>query len=144
MGWLDPWGLANRPPNGEYNIFHDYSLDPKYRYSSDGVQFNRANTDFINKVNTDPVFRRDMLGRNPELNDWLKNQNKASSPPGLTWHHHEDVNRLVLVDRIDHGDNHGLHHPTGKGGRDMWGGGEPGRRGKLDGVTGQPKGGKCR
>ncbi|EAP6606160.1 TPA: HNH endonuclease, partial [Salmonella enterica subsp. enterica serovar Infantis] len=110
---------------------------------SDGVQFNRANTDFINRMNSDPSFRRDMLGRHPALGDWLKNPNKASSPPGLTWHHHEDVNRLVLVDRIDHADNQGLYHPTGKGGRDMWGGGELGRRGKLDGVTGKPRGRRC-
>ncbi|KAA8999056.1 type IV secretion protein Rhs [Affinibrenneria salicis] len=143
LGWVDPLGLASRQNNGEYNIFHDYSLDPKYRYSSDSVQFNRANIDFINKMNSDLSFRRDMLGRHPALGDWLKNPNKASSPPGLTWHHHEDVNRLVLVDRIDHADNHGLYHPTGKGGRDMWGGGELGRRGKLDGVTGKPRRGKC-
>lgn len=56
----------------------------------------------------------------------MKNPNKASSPPVLTWHHHEDVGRLVLVDRVDHADNHALYHPTGKGGREMWGGGEPG------------------
>ncbi len=121
LGWIDPLGLSTRPNNGNYNIFHDYSLDPKYRYSSDGVQFNRANTDFINKMNSDLSFRRDMLGRHPALGEWLNNPNKASSPPGLTWHHHEDVNRLVLVDRIDHADNHGLYHPTGKGGREMWG-----------------------
>ncbi|HHR3880201.1 TPA: RHS repeat-associated core domain-containing protein, partial [Salmonella enterica] len=143
LSWIDPLGLANRPNNGKYNIFHDYSLDPKYKYSSDGVQFNRANTDFINRMNSDPSFRRDMLGRHPALGDWLKNPNKASSPPGLTWHHHEDVNRLVLVDRIDHADNQGLYHPTGKGGRDMWGGGELGPRGKLDGVTGKPRGRRC-
>ena len=29
-----------------------------------------------------------------------ENPNKASSPPVLTWHHHEDVGRLVLVDRV--------------------------------------------
>ena len=57
LGWIDPLGLSTRPNNGNYNIFHDYSLDPKYRYSSDGVQFNRANTDFINKMNSDLSFR---------------------------------------------------------------------------------------
>ncbi|WP_418942184.1 HNH endonuclease [Pseudomonas putida] len=38
------------------------------------------------------------------------------------WHHHADVNRLSLVDRMDHKANHGLCHPIGKGGRDIWGG----------------------
>ncbi|WP_288764151.1 HNH endonuclease [uncultured Weeksella sp.] len=42
------------------------------------------------------------------------------SPPGLTWHHHEDLGRLSLVDRTDHSSNHALYHPTGKGGRDIW------------------------
>ena len=47
------------------------------------------------------------------------------------------MNRLVLVDRGDHSSNHKLYHPTGVGGRDIWGGGEPGRTGKLNGLTGK-------
>ena len=137
LGWIDPWGLANRPNNGEYHIFHDYSLDPQYRYSSDAVQFNRANVDFVQKMETNPEFRQDMLNRYPKLNDWLKDGDMSRSPSGLTWHHHEDINRLTLVDRADHRSNHALYHPTGKGGRDIWGGGKPGRQGKLDGPTGR-------
>jgi hypothetical protein len=30
----------------------------------------------------------------------------------------------VLVDRNDHRSNHALYHPTGNGGRDIWGGGD--------------------
>jgi len=137
IAWIDPWGWANRPDNGKYNIFHDYSIDPSNQYSSDPVQFNRANNDFINKMNADPAFRRDMLGRYPELAAWMKNGDMSRSPPGLTWHHHEDTNRLVLVDRVDHRSNHALYHPTGKGGRDIWGGGKDGRAGKLNGATGK-------
>ncbi|TEW80385.1 type IV secretion protein Rhs, partial [Serratia marcescens] len=137
--WVDPLGLSNRPNNGKYHIFQENTIAPGNIYSSDAVQFNRANTEFIARMDADPSFRRDMLGRYPELGEWMKNPNKASSPPVLTWHHHEDVGRLVLVDRVDHADNHALYHPTGKGGREMWGGGEPGRRGKLDGATGNPK-----
>ncbi|MDO4431620.1 MAG: hypothetical protein Q4B95_10125 [Lonepinella koalarum] len=36
-----------------------------------------------------------------------------------------------------------LYHPDGKGGREKWGGGEAGRRGRLDGLTGQPKNKNC-
>lgn len=68
----------------------------------------------------------------------MKTGNKSGSPAGHTWHHREDTRRLVLVDRLDHGKNHGLYHPTGNGGRDMWGGGEDGRKGKLNGATGRP------
>jgi RHS repeat-associated protein len=143
-GWVDPLGLANRPANGKYHIFQEHTIAPGNIYSSDAVQFNRANTEFIARMDADPSFRRDMLGRYPELGEWMKSPNKASSPPILTWHHHEDVGRLVLVDRVDHADNHALYHPTGKGGREMWGGGEPGRRGKLDGATGNPKPARAR
>ena len=44
--------------------------------------------------------------------------------------------------QLDHRRNHGLYHPQRKGGRSIWGGGRPGRRGKLNGRTGQPLG-KC-
>ncbi|WP_177408581.1 MULTISPECIES: RHS repeat-associated core domain-containing protein, partial [unclassified Pseudomonas] len=137
LAWVDPLGLANRPNNGKYNIFHDHTLDPQYRYSSDAVQFNRANTDLLNRMELEPEFRKDMLNRYPKLEEWAKTGAKSGSPPGLTWHHHEDVNRLSLVDRMDHKSNHGLYHPTGKGGRDIWGGGAQGRKGKLDGATGK-------
>ncbi|PIT60418.1 hypothetical protein BHC57_04140 [Snodgrassella alvi] len=137
LTWIDPLGLATRPNNGKYNIFFDYSVDPIHRYSSDTVQFNRANNEFITQMNTDPVFKKDMLKRYPELSNWMKNGNKSRSPIGLTWHHHEDINRLVLVDRKDHNKNHKLYHSTGKGGRDIWGGGSLGRRGKLNGFTGK-------
>ena len=32
--------------------------------------------------------------------------------------------------------NHKLYHPSGKGGRDLWGGGNDGRKGRLNGSTG--------
>ena len=134
--WLDPLGLAQRPNNGKYNIFFDHTVDAKHQYSSDGVQFNRANKELLERMKSDPGFRRDMLTRYPKLGPWLKNPNMSSSPPDLTWHHHENTRRLVLVDRADHATNHKLHHPTGSGGRDMWGGGEDGRKGKLNGATG--------
>ena len=67
--------------------------------------------------------------------NWGKGKDKA----GLTWHHHEDTNKLVLVDFKDHNSNHSLYHPQKKGGRALWGGGRLGRRGKLDGATGKPK-----
>lgn len=95
--------------------------------------------DLISRMETDSAFRRDMFGCYPQLSDWIKDGDMSRSPSGLTWHHHEDLNTLVLVDRVDHRANHSLYHPTGKGGRDIWGGGKPGRQGKLDGATGKPK-----
>ncbi|WP_438827227.1 HNH endonuclease [Serratia proteamaculans] len=119
---MDPLGLANRPNNGMYKIFFDHSVNPSNRYSSDAVQFKRANDVLIEQLNTDAAFRKDMFNRHPELSNWMKNGSKSSSPSGFTWHHHEDINRLVLVDRLDHKSNHALYHPIGNGGRDIWGG----------------------
>ena len=42
---------------------------------------------------------------------------------------HEGI--LLLVDRSDHSHNFGIYHPTGKGGRDIWGGGKARRQGKI-------------
>jgi hypothetical protein len=103
------------------------------------VQFRQANKDLLAKMDMDSAFRKDMLSRYPELDDWMKNGDMSASPAGLTWHHHEQPGKLKLVDRLDHANNHGLYHPTGRGGRDMWGGGKPGRTGKLDAATGKPK-----
>ncbi|WAC00662.1 HNH endonuclease [Pseudomonas putida] len=114
--------MANRPNNGRYDIFYDHALGPKYRYSSDAVQFNRANADLLNRMEIEPEFRKDMLNRYPKLEGWANAGNKSAGTPGLIWHHHADVNRLSLVDRMDHKANHGLCHPIGKGGRDIWGG----------------------
>ena len=134
--WADPSGLENRENNGKYHIYHDHSVNPNNRYSSDSVQFNRANQELATRMKNDPQFRREMISKDPRMADWYKKPG-SSSPPGFTWHHHEDVNRLVLVDRGDHSSNHKLYHPTGVGGRDIWGGGEPGRTGKLNGLTGK-------
>ncbi|WP_080533852.1 RHS repeat-associated core domain-containing protein [Vibrio vulnificus] len=139
LDWVDPLGLANRPNNGKYHIFHDHKIDSSNRFSSDSVQFRKANKELIGKMRSDPEFKNDMFRRYPELASWAESSNFSSSPPGLTWHHHEDIDRLVLVDRADHASNHNLYHPTGKGGREMWGGGKPGRSGKLDGTTGERK-----
>ncbi|MGQ3906500.1 hypothetical protein [Mixta calida] len=83
-GGLIPGGIANRPNNGEFHIFHDYSLDPQYRNSSDAVQFNRANIDLVQKMEANPEFRKGMLNRYPRLDDWLKNGDLGRSPSGLT------------------------------------------------------------
>jgi RHS repeat-associated protein len=141
--WVDPLGLTGERLPNTYHSFDSFQVPESLRYSSDAVQFNRANQSFINRMTTEPAFRRDMLGRNPQLGDWLKQPNMANSPPELTWHHHEDVGNLRLVDRLDHSTNHGTYHPTGKGGRDIWGGGKPGRTGKLNGGTGKPISGGC-
>ena len=149
IGWIDPFGLANRPNNGQYHVFMEHTVAFKDRYASDKEQFKKANASFIKQLENNPSFNSKMTKKYPELPEWTKNGNMESSPnwgqgknkSGLTWHHHEDINKLVLVDYNDHNKNQGLYHPNKKGGRGLWGGGPPGRSGKLDGSTGKPK--KC-
>lgn len=137
VGWVDPLGWATRPNNGQYKIFFDHKVDPNNRYASDGVQFRQANKEFVKQLNSDPSYKKSMYKRYPGLAEWVKNGDMSGSPSKmLTWHHHDNVNRLVLVDYKDHRKNHSLYHPTGKGGRDIWGGGHAGRHGKLNGRTG--------
>ncbi|WP_032716464.1 RHS repeat-associated core domain-containing protein, partial [Pseudomonas syringae] len=143
QSWIDPLGWAGVRAESGYLSFDSFEVPSQLRYASDGVQFNRANQSFINNMNTDPAFRQDMMGRYPELDSWIKKPDMAKSPAGLTWHHHEDVGILKLVDRADHSSRHGVYHPTGKGGRDIWGGGKKGRKGKLDRQTGKPLKGGC-
>lgn len=74
-----------------------------------------------------------MFKRNPDLKTWVDGQlNLSNSPIGFPWHHAEDSGLLKLVDRGDHSTNFSIYRPTGKGGRDICGGGILGRKGKLD------------
>ena len=136
IGWIDPWGLANRPNNGKYKSYVTHTVPINDQYSSDSIQFRQANKALRAQLDNNQSFAQKMYKKYPKLETWT---DMGKSPPGLTWHHHEDVRKLVLVDRKDHKANHGLYHPTGQGGRDIWGGGKPGREGKLDGKTGKLK-----
>ena len=63
---------------------------------------------FSERANTaaSPDKLVNLLYRYPELKEWMKSGDMSSSPnwgkgknkQGLTWHHHEDTKRLVLVD----------------------------------------------
>ena len=90
------------------------------------------------------MLKQKKLAGNTEIwrYEFKSNWGKGKNKQGLTWHHHEDTKRLVLVDYNDHRRNYGLYHQQRKGGRSIWGGGRPGRRGKLNGRTSKPLG-KC-
>ena len=138
--WTDPLGLRKRLGcKGKFHSFHDFELPEDKLFASDAVQFRPANKTLIERMNTDTEYRRDMLGRNPALLNWMKDLDLSKSPPGMTWHHNDAPGVLNLVSFDDHRDNHGIYHPDGSGGRDKWGGGDPGRRGKLNQRTGCPK-----
>ena len=124
--------VADGREAGKYHVFESVTLDPKLQYKSDPVQFRYANKQLLNHLDTDAAFRKDMFTRHPELADWVKNGDLSASPKGFTWHHSEATGILELVDRGDHNKFHGIYHPSGQGGRAIWGGGKAGRRGWLD------------
>ncbi|MDR3411773.1 MAG: RHS repeat-associated core domain-containing protein [Formivibrio sp.] len=117
----------------QFNSFHDFTVPEDLYLKSDSVQFNRANKDLIARMNEDPAFRKDLLSRDPALKQWLDDPKRkmGSSPTGYTWHHNEKPGLLQLVHRGDHQGQHAIYHPTGKGGRDIWGGGRAGRKGEI-------------
>ena len=129
---------------GQYYSFkgnNDFSIIKDLYYSSDRVQFNRLNKQLIHELNTNSAFRKMMLKRyGKALDDWRKGislsngkkPNYSNSPPGLTWHHNEQPGKFDLVDRSDHRTNFSIYHPLGIGGREIWGGGINGRKGKLN------------
>jgi len=117
---------------GDYHVFDTYELEPNKYYSSDSKQFKLANESFLNKIKSDSAFRKNLYKRHPELEAWVKNGNRESSPKGFTWHHSQQPGLLELVDRYDHRHNSRYYHVNGKGGRAIWGGGFLGRLGFLD------------
>ncbi len=124
--------VADGQEAGKYLVFESVTLDLKLQYKSDSVQFRYANKQLLNHLDTDAAFRKDMFTRHPELADWVKNGNRSASPKGFTWHHSEATGILELVDLADHNQFHSIYHPSGQGGRAIWGGGKAGRRGWLD------------
>lgn len=117
---------------GQYNTFYEHTLDKSEYLKSDGVQFRKANKALLQSMEDNPSLKKKLLSAHPEeFGEWLNNPNTSVSPGGFTWHHFEDEGVLKLVDRLDHRNNFSIYHPTGRGGREIWGGGKLGRMGKL-------------
>ena len=118
--------------SGQYNTFYEFELAKTDYLKSDSIQFRKANKALIEKMNSDSNFKKQLFSAHPEMKQWLDNPKLLSnSPTGFTWHHYENEGILRLVDRSDHTHNFSIYHPTGKEGRDIWGGGKAGRQGKI-------------
>jgi hypothetical protein len=70
-----------------------------------------------------------MLEKNPNLQNEMgltdaqveffkRTKASMSSPPGLTWHHHQDTGRMQLVELLEH-----RAFVPHTGGMSVWGGG---------------------
>lgn len=78
-----------------------------------------ANEALRDALRGDPVLK-DRLGLTDGQYEFLMRDTASKkSPPGLTWHHHQDTGRMQLVDRAQHSLFPGGH----VGGMAIWGGG---------------------
>jgi len=84
----------------------------------EGDHFRAANKRVKQLLTENPNLRHD-LGLNQGQYEFFMKPDPmpAESPPGLTWHHHQDVGKMQLVDQD-------LHARYGHvGGMEIWGGG---------------------
>lgn len=107
-------------PNGDIGVgtFPDFNEAyavqvPQEMYlESDNTHFNYANEQLKQAIYSDSNVASQFT------NEQIKQILNGETPEGYTWHHHEDMGRLELV-------NTETHHATGHiGGRELWGGGE--------------------
>jgi RHS repeat-associated protein len=128
--WIDPTGLYNGEGNrdlGKYHVFHEHGLDVSEYKMTDAEHFSRANESVYKRMKTDPEFRRTLRTKYPGVEAHVapmgNGKFRGSSPPKMTWHHGDSPGSLQLADFADHQKYHKIYHPTGKGGRNKWGGG---------------------
>ncbi|MFV0384992.1 HNH endonuclease [Paracoccus sp. (in: a-proteobacteria)] len=82
---------------------------------SKSAHFKASNEALREELTKDPGLKEKM-GLTDQQYDWLmEGSAKSSSPPGLTWHHHQDTGKMQLVDKDIHADFGHL------GGMSIWG-----------------------
>ncbi|MCK6164009.1 HNH endonuclease [Bacillus pumilus] len=92
-----------------FNSTHTMTLPLKELKSSNYTQFKLANASLKKKVNSNIT----LMGKFTKAQ--LKEIDAGKTPTGYTWHHHEQVGRMQLVDTWK-------HEKTGHtGGRSIWG-----------------------
>ncbi|OPH46699.1 hypothetical protein BC351_14535 [Paenibacillus ferrarius] len=98
---------------------YDTALPEKFYLEPDGVQFEYLSK----KLYADITSNSKLAGNFSEVEIALLKEGKV--PKTLTWHHHQDSGKMQIVDYFE-------HQVAGHtGGRAIWGGGKPGRSGKL-------------
>ncbi|WP_247712067.1 HNH endonuclease [Qipengyuania qiaonensis] len=86
---------------------------------SDRAHFQEANEMMRDALRADPSLAQRLGLNNDQVAFLTRDTPAGSSPPGLTWHHHQDTGRIQLVDRDVHDHFSGGH----TGGMRIWGGG---------------------
>ncbi len=101
----------------------DVVSDAVLHGGKDGPHFAAANQKLYEAILEDPTLvNRIGLDDAQLAHIWPKPDGtfRTTSPADLTWHHHQDLGRLQLVDRV------GPHQVNHTGGMRIWGGGRSG------------------
>ena len=110
---------VTRDKNGfpVFTIFETYISDDHIGTRKGHKHFQAANNRLKTLLAQNPALA-DILGLNDEQIEFLMSDPVPSeSPPDLTWHHHQDVGKMQLVNE----EKHNLFQHTG--GMAIWGGG---------------------
>ena len=106
--------IDGRSVTGVYPVFDsqkDVQLPGDLRFASIHNQEKYCNAELARDVAENPDKYRDVFTK-----EQLEQIEKGKTPEGFTWHHHQDVGRMQLVDRSVHEAN---RHD---GGFVLWGG----------------------
>lgn len=95
----------------EFHSNHDVQLPNDLRFSSVYNQEKFCNTSLKDAVNENPDKYSEIF--NAKQLEQIQN---GKTPEGFTWHHHQQVGRMQLVDKEEHDANRHL------GGWALWGG----------------------
>lgn len=103
----------------EFTILETYIDDENINNQDDGAHFAEANRRVRRMLLDNPGLEKELGLDKRQLKFLMSDPPKAKSPPGLTWHHHQDVGKMQLVDEQLH---KRFNHV---GGMEIWGGGRP-------------------
>ncbi|WP_174729253.1 HNH endonuclease [Mesobacillus harenae] len=101
---------------GSFPIFdpaYQVQLPEEMYLQSDHTHFSYANVELYEAIHNNPSAAAELGLTNQDV----QGLSEGTTPSGYTWHHHEEVGVLQLVEQE-------THHNTGHtGGRELWGGG---------------------
>lgn len=113
--------LVKKDDNGfpEFTIAETYIDDSHIDSQDDKAHFEDANKRMKEILIDDPKAAEKMGLSDKHVKFFMSKKPKKESPPGLTWHHHQDVGKMQLIDLETH---KRVNHV---GGMEIWGGGRP-------------------
>ncbi|WBU57677.1 HNH endonuclease [Paracoccus sediminicola] len=98
----------------------DIYLDAgKINSANKADHFRSSNEIVQQQLKQNPGLKDEMGLTDAQYNFIMREPPSSKSPPGLTWHHHQDTGKMQLVNRSEHNALPGGH----TGGMSIWGGG---------------------